>query len=326
MSRIKLDPSLEKLFSESENGFRLKNRHFYAVYKTRLLKYDGREVGERGQGNIVSFTRLYPARNEEFSIWKAPLYFDVSNPTFRSLDRTKIEEVKHTLVEVKEFVPPTFSEEKFRVFNRQKYSNHRHFMMDRVRISCNRGEPLPESFHGFEHCLIRRIQRHIWSVHATAYLYHPWQGAGDTYTEWHRCDKGTGNYSMLEREFNKRETDQAKKFAVTEYTDLDNDEQELIRRLKRLQALDNQQYELCSEDSFLHKDLKQGRFYNEFGNIVFSPDENNYLRKAFLGRDEKVSEARIKIQDLELERKMIEREIKSLERFISEEEKGKSED
>jgi len=321
MSRIKLDPSLEKLFSVSDHGFRLENRHFYAVYKTRLLKYDGREVGERGQGNIVSFTRLYPARDEKFAISKAPLYFDVSNPTFRHLDRTKIEEVKHTLVEVKEFVPPTFSEETFRVFNRQKYSNNRHFMMDRVRMSWNRGGPLPESFLGFEHCLIRRIQRHIWSVHATAYLYHPWHGAGDSYTEWHRCDKGTGNYSMLEREFNKRETTEAKKFAVTEYTDLDNDEQELIRRLKRLQALDYQEYQLRDEDYFLHKDLMQGKFYNEFGNIVFVPDENNYLRRAFLGRDEKVSEARIKIQDLEYQRKTIDREIESLKKFIEEEKK-----
>ena len=316
MSRIKLDPSLEKLFSISENGFRLEDRHFYAVYKTRLLKYDGREVGERGQGNIVSFTRLYPARDEEVAMSKAPLYFDVSNPTFRYLDRTKIEEVKYTLVEVKEFVPPTLSEEKFRVFNRQEYSSNRFFM--RVRISYNRGEPLPESFLGFENCLIRRVQRHIWSVHATAYLYHPWHGAGDTYTEWHRCDKGTGNYSMLEREFNKRETDEAKKFAVTEYTDLDDDEQELIRRLKRLQALDNQQYQLCSEDYFLHKDLMQGKFYKEFGNIVFAPDEDNYLRRAFLGRDEKVSEARIKIQDLEYQRKTIDREIESLKKFIEE--------
>jgi len=319
MSRIKLDPSLEKLFSVSDHGFRLENRHFYAVYKTRLLKYDGREVGERGQGNIVSFTRLYPARDEEFAISKAPLYFDVSNPTFGRLDRTKIEEVKHTLVEVKEFVPPTLSEEKFRVFNRQEYSRNHFFM--RVRIFPNRGEPLPESFHGFEHCLIRRIQRHIWSKHATAYLYHPWHGAGDNYTEWHRCDKGTGNYSMLEREFNKRETDEAKKFAVTEYTDLDDDEQELIRRLKRLQVLDNQLCELCSEDYFLHKDLMQGRFYKEFGDIVFSPDENNYLRRAFLGRDEKVSEARIKIQDLEYRRKTIDREIESLKKFIEEEKK-----
>ena len=319
MSRIKLDPSLEKLFSVSENGFRLEDRHFYAVYKARLLKYDGREVGERGQGNIVSFTRLYPARDEEVAISKAPLYFDVSNPTFMYLDRTKIEEVKYTLVEVKEFVPPTFSAEKFRVFNRKEYSSNRFFM--RVRVFLNRGEPLPESFHGFEHCLIRRIQRHIWSVHATAYLYHPWHGAGDTYTEWHRCNKGTGNYSMLEREFNKRETDEAKKFAVTEYTDLDDDEQELIRRLKRLQALDYQQYQLCSEDYFLHKDLKQGRFYNEFGNIVFVPYEDNYLRRAFLGREEKVSEARIKIQDLEYQRKTIDREIASLKKFIEEENK-----
>lgn len=319
MSRIKLDPSLEKLFSESENGFRLENRHFYAVYKTRLLRYDGHDVGERGHGNIVSFTRLFTAKDEEDAKVVARTYFDLSNPTFRHLDRTKIEEVRHTLVEVKEFVPPTLSEEKFRVFNRQKYSNHRHFMMDRVRISWNRGGPLPESFHGFEHCLIRRIQRHIWSVHASAYLYHPWHGAGDTYTEWHRCDKGTGNYSMLEREFNKRETDEAKKFAVTEYTDLDNDEQELIRRLKRLQALDNKQWELCSEDYFLHKDKMQGRFYNEFGNIVFVPDEDNYLRLAFLGRDEKVSEAKIKIQDLEYQRKTIDREIKRLKKFIEEE-------
>ena len=316
MSRIKLDPSLEKLFSVSENGFRLEDRHFYAVYKIRLLKYDGREVGERGQGNIVSFTRLYHARDEEFAIRKAPLYFDVSNPTFRSLDRTKIEEVKYTLVEVKEFVPPTLSDEKFRVFNRQKYSNHRHLMMDRVRISCNRGEPLPESFHGFEHCLIRRIQRHIWSKHATAYLYRPWHGAGNPYMEWHRCDKGTLNYLMLEREFNKRETNEAKKFAVTEYTDLDDDEHELIRRLKRLQALDYKQYELCSDDHFLHKDMMQGRFFNRFGNIVFFPDEYNHLRRTFLGRDEKVSEARIKIQDLECQRKNIDREIESLKKFI----------
>ena len=316
MSRIKLDPSLEKLFSVSDNGFRLEDRHFYAVYKARLLKYDGREVGERGQGNIVSFTRLYPARDEEVAISKAPLYFDVSNPTFRYLDRTKIEEVKYTLVEVKEFVPPTLSEEKFRVFNRQEYSRNHFFM--RVRIFPNRGETLPESFLGFEHCLIRRIQRHIWSKHATAYLYHPWHGAGDNYTEWHRCDKGTLNYSMLEREFNKREKDEAKKFAVTEYTDLDDDEQELIRRLKRLQALDYQQYQLCSEDYFLHKDLMQGRFYNEFGDIVFAPDENNYLRHAFLGKEEKVSEARIKIQDLEYQRKTIDREIESLKKFIEE--------
>lgn len=317
MSRIKLDPSLEKMFSESENGFRLENRHFYAVYKTRLLRYDGHDVGERGHGNIVSFTRLFTAKDEEDAKVVARTYFDLSNPTFRHLDRTKIEEVRHTLVEVKEFVPPTLSEEKFRVFNRLKYSSNRFFMG--VRIFLNRGEPLPESFHGFEHCLIRRIQRHIWSVHASAYLYHPWHGAGDTYTEWHRCDKGTGNYSMLELEFNKRETDEAKKFAVTEYTDLDDDEQELIRRLKRLQALDNKQYELCSEDYFLHKDKMQGRFYNEFGNIVFVPDENNYLRQVFLGRDEKVSEARIKIQDLEYQRKTIDRKIERLKEFIEEE-------
>ena len=65
----------------------------------------------------------------------------------------------------------------------------------------------------------------------------------------------------------------------------------------------------------------QGRFYNEFGNIVFVPDENNYLRRAFLGRDEKVSEARIKIQDLEYQRKAIDREMESLKKFIEEEKK-----
>lgn len=32
MSRIKLDPSLEKLFSVSENGFRLEDRHFYKSF------------------------------------------------------------------------------------------------------------------------------------------------------------------------------------------------------------------------------------------------------------------------------------------------------
>lgn len=126
---------------------------------------------------------------------------------------------------------------------------------------------------------------------------------------------------MLEREFNKRETDEAKKFAVTEYTDLDDDEQELIRRLKRLQALDYQQYQLCDEDYFFHKDLMQGKFYSEFGNIIFFPDEDNYLRRTFLGREEKVSEARIKIQDLEYQRKTIDREIESLKKFIEEENK-----
>ena len=319
MSRIKLDPTLEKLFTESSHGFHLENRHFYAIYKTRLLKYDGRNVGERGFGNIVSFTRLYPARDEELAISKAPLYFDVSNPTFRRLDRTKIEEVKYTLVEVKEFVPPTFSEEKFRVFNREEYSSNCFFK--RIRIFLNRGEPLPESFLGFEHCLIRRVQRHIWSKHATAYLYHPWHGAGDNYTDWHRCNKGTYYYSMLEREFNKRQTDEAKKFSVTEYTNLNQEEQELIRRLKKLQALDEQFKELCSDDTITYRNLLQGDFFKKFGEVIFIPNENSLLRQSYLGREEKVSEAKIKIQNLELERMLIERKIKNLERFISEEEK-----
>ena len=314
-----LDPTLEKLFNESEYGFRLENRHFYAIYKTRLLKYDGRDVGERGYGNIVSVTRLFPARSEEFAMSKAPLYFDVSNPTFRKLNRCKIEKVKHTLIEVKEYVPPTFKKENFRSFNKQEYSGNTHFSLDRCIIYPNRGEELPESFLGFHNCLIRRIQPSLLSKKATAYLYHPWHGARDSYTDWHRCDKGTGNYQMLEREFNKRETDEAKKFSVTEYTNLNQEEQELIRRLKKLQALDEQFKELCSDDTITYRNLLQGDFFENFGEVIFIPKENSYFRQSYLGREEKVSEAKITIQDLELERKMIEREIKRLERFISEE-------
>ena len=313
---MKLDASLEKLFTTSECGFHLEDRHFYAIYKTRLLKYDGRAVSDRGRGNIISVTELFAAKDEDDAKLVAQNHFNVYNPTFRQLNQTKIEEVEHILVELKEYIPPTFSDENFRSFNKQKYSDDRHFLMHRIIIHQNRGEPLPASFLGFQNCLIRRIQPHILSRHATAYLYHPWHGAGDSYTDWHRCAKGTGNYSKLEQEFNIRKTDEAKRFSVTEYTDLDYEEQELIRKLKRLQALDRQQFELCNDDTFLHRDLMQGRFFNEFGDVIFIPDETNCLRLSFLAHEDKVSEAKVKKKQLEYKRASIEKEISSLQKFI----------
>ena len=314
-SRKKIDPSLEKLFNVSSHGFRLEDRHFYAVYKTRLLRYDGHDVGERGRGNIVSFTRLFTAKDEEDAKVVARTYFDLSNPTFSTLNRTKVEMAENILLEMKEYVPPTFSKENFRKFNKLEHSSTG-YLLRYCKVYKQEDDSLPYSFHGFETCSITRSQRHLNSSRAIAYYYHPWHGAGDIYDDWYRYDNTSGHYTRLENEFNKRYNTEAKKFAHTEYTSLNKDEQELIRRLKRLESLDNQFHELIDEETFLRRDLMQGRFFNQYGELVFKPDEFNYLRKAFLGREDKVSEARIKIQELEIERNMIEREIKHLQKFI----------
>lgn len=314
-SRKNIDPSLEKLFNVSSHGFRLEDRHFYAVYKTRLLKYDGQDVGERGHGNIVSFTRLFTAKDEEDAKSVATMYFDLSNPTFSTLNRTKVERSENFLLEIKEYVPPTFSKENFRKFNKLEHSPTG-YLLRYCKVYKQEDDSLPASFHGFEHCSMMRSQRHLNSSSATAYYYHPWHGAGDIYDDWYRYDKTSRHYTRLENEFNKRFNTEAKKFARTEYTSLNKEEQELIRRYKRLESIDNQFHELIDDETFLRRDLMQGRFFNQYGELVFEPDEYNYLRQVFLGREDKVSEARIKIQELEIKRNMIEHEIMRLQKFI----------
>lgn len=305
--------SLKKLFTVSSLGLRIEDRHFYAVYRTRLLRYDGHEVSERGYGDIVSFTRLFPARDKEDARVVAPRHFDLFNPTFNYLNRDKIEKVEHSICRISECLPPNYDNENFRIFQRVRYcQNHFH----KVKIYKNDGLPLPESFLGFDTCSIRRIQSHLNSPSAIAYLYHPWHGACDNYEDWFRCERGTTNYQLLEKKFNNRHGTEEKKFNKTEYTNLDITEQELIRKYKRLMFLDEMQKELSCYDYFPHADLMQGRFQETNEGIVFVPKKYNHLRLAYLGREEKVLEARLKIKDLESEKRRIDSEIESLEKFI----------
>ena len=133
-------------FTKSDNGFKTEDRHFVAIFKTRLLKYKDYIVSEHGGGNIISFTKVFAALDTADAKQKALLHFHCWNPTFSPLKRECMK-VEHTLIEVQEIIPPEPSGD-FRHIHKFTHSSAPWFTLSSIKIHNPKEEPIPKPFMG----------------------------------------------------------------------------------------------------------------------------------------------------------------------------------
>jgi hypothetical protein len=316
----------KEFFSKSEYGFRLEDRHFVAVFKTRLLKYKDYVVPEHNCGNIVSYTGIFAAVDKADAEQKALSHFHCWNPTFSPLKRECMK-VEHTLIEVKEIIPPEPKGD-FRHIHQLIYSPASWWSHLHIKVHALKELPMPEPVSEFldtKTFWIRRIQKHLDSKTAEAYLCHPWGGAGDNGADWWHIPKGDRQFEKMAELFVAHHRFFSNQFEHTEYTDLSVSEQELVKNRLKLDSLDKQHAHYSGQDEFAKHDLAQGRYFvqktysGEITDILFREDESNWLRHCYIKGNDRKIELRKKLQDLERQRSLLNSEIKNVKKSLAEE-------
>lgn len=233
---MKPKSEIDYIIKRYKKKYDLSKKYFVAVYRTRLLKYDGQIVPPLNQGNIVSRTCVFEADDEKDAKQRAPALFNVSNYAFDSLNCRKME-VEHELLNVFELTIPNIDEAELKHIN--KNVNGLYFCQ-RVKVVTisNDDSEIPKSFHGFYSGSIRRKMPHFDSQHKDiSYLYHPWHGAGDGYTDWFEYKYGNPVWKKMEMFFNSRNKNNENRFYSTEYTSLRKNELVKVKKLKQLDWL-----------------------------------------------------------------------------------------
>ena len=312
----------EEFFSKSEHGFRLEDRHFIAVFKTRLLKYKDFVVSESGYGNVVSFTKVFAALDKADAEQKAFSHFHCWNPTFSPLERECME-VEHTLIEVKEIIPPEPNGD-FRHVHKFTHSPANWFSHSSIVVHNPKEEPIPTPFMGENAFWIRRIQKHLDSRIADAYLCHPRGGSSDTGIDWWRIEKGDRQFGKMAKLFVADHRFLSNQFKHTKYTSLSVTEQKLVKNKLKLDYLEDSLAYYCGWDDLGGRMLLQGRFFvqetytGEITDVLFREDEYNWLRHTYVEGDDRMIELRKKLQELELQKNMVNSEIKRIKKALKE--------
>lgn len=310
-------------FTKSYNGFKIEDRHFVAVFKTRLLKYKDYVVPEHGWGNIVSHTGIFAAVDKADAEQKALSHFHCWNPTFSPLKRECMK-VEHTLIEVQEIIPPEPNGD-FRHIHQLLYSPIYWWSHVPIRVHALEELPMPEPFPDKEFLWIRRIQKHLDSKTADAYLCHPWGGAGDNGADWWRIPKGDRQFKQMAEFFLADHQFFKERFDRTEYTDLSVSEQELVKNRLKLDFIDKQHTHYSGGDDLAQQSLTQGRYFvqktyfGEITDILFQEDENNRLRYRYIKGNDRKIELRKKLQDLKQQRSLLNSEIECVRKSLAEE-------
>lgn len=309
-------------FAKSSYGLKLEDRHFVAVFKTRLLKYKDYIVPENGWGNIVSFTRVFAALDKADAERKALSHFHCWNPTFSPL-RRECMKVEHALIEVQEIIPPEPKGD-FRHIHKFTHSPMDWFAHSSIVVHNPKEEPIPKPFMGEKAFLILRIQKHLDSEIADAYLCHPRGGASDNGIDWWRIENGNWRFGMMAELFVADHRFFSNQFELTEYTSLSVTEQKLVKNKLKLNYLDHQLAYYLGWDEFGQRDLQQGRYFvkksgkGEIEDILFQEDESNWLRHRYIKGEDRKIELRKKLQELELQKNMANSEIKRIEKALKE--------
>lgn len=291
---------------EIRNRFdELDKRYFKAVYKTNVLEYDGVPVDELNWGNIISYTKMFSAKTPEHAKQISSTLFNLSNSSFYPLKRNLMK-VKHELLEIKEIKIPSFSNKKFKHVNQFVNNDIMCWKMNLQKHTTN-SPSLPESFLGFNTCSVYRKMPHFNSDKKTVkFLYHPWHGAGDGFRDWYEVSSESSFWNLLEEQFNSKFQTEEEKFSNTEYTNLDSDEQEVYKKIKQLDFLDNQN---CYDNDDDIMTRHQGHFCIHYGQLYFIENENPFYsgirfhykskREEQVRLEEELKDAKRKVESLE---------------------------
>ena len=231
-----MNSEIDSIIAEHEKDCDLSKRYFYATYKTCLMKYDGNAIPPKDRGNIISRTYAFEATNREDAKHKASSMFNIYNLSFNPLDRTKME-VEHELLNMTEVSLPDVDASKLKHINENKDGLYfcQHVIVVRMPDdNCT----IPDSFLGFEQGSIRRKMPHFDSPNKdVSYLYHPWHGAGDGYTDWFEYRHTNCFWEKMKDFFDTVNKTDEDRFYSTEYTSLRKHEREKVKKLEQLKHL-----------------------------------------------------------------------------------------
>ena len=107
---------IDSIINEYRKKCSLDKKYFYAIYKTKLLKYKGLDIPPKDYGNIIDITYAFEAKDIDDAKKKAPALFNTNNVAFNSLVKSLME-VKHELLEIKEVRIPNIDITKLRNTN-----------------------------------------------------------------------------------------------------------------------------------------------------------------------------------------------------------------
>lgn len=311
----------DNLFKVSRHGLTLDKNYYQAFYKTRVLKYKGRPLEEINWGNIISVTPIFDAANNEEALAKCGRYFNLMNPSFDPLDR-KFVEAEHELLKVEAIKAPTFADADYSRFNTLNDASAGYLRKEsNVKENCDGA--LPESFLGLANCSIRQRKPHFRSSdRQTVFLYHPWHGAGDTYTDWYAYPYGREAWHTLKGIFEERCQKEKERweFEHTEYTHLGKREQECIRKYKQLNWLDKRYECYWDSCSLMGQAVDRQGYYkiqkdsngSEKTPIFVETNAYNILRMTFRTKRERYLNLKRRLEKVEREAKYLQDEIRLL--------------
>ena len=227
---------IDSIIAEHEKDCDLSKRYFYATYKTCLMKYDGDSIPPKDRGNIISRTYAFEAASREDAKRKAPSMFNICNLSFNPLVRSKMQ-VEHELLDIAEVSLPNVDASKLKHINENKdglyFCQHVN-----VVLMPDDNHVLPDSFLGFEQGSIRRKMPYFDSPSKdVSYLYHPWHGAGDGYTDWFEYRRTNCFWKKMKTFFDSVHKTDEDRFYSTEYTSLRKHEREKVKKLELLKHL-----------------------------------------------------------------------------------------
>ncbi len=227
---------IDSVIAKYERECDLSKSYFYAIYKTRLMKYDGNVVPAKDRGNIVTRTYAFEAASKEDAKLKAPSMFNTSNYSFNPLVRSKMQ-VEHELLDIAEVSLPDVDASKLGHVNEDKDGL---FFCQHVKVVLmpDSDSTVPDSFLGFKQGSIRRKMPHFDSPDEdVSYLYHPWHGAGDGYVDWFEYKHTNLVWKKMDAFFTESHKTDEDRFYSTEYTSLRKPEREKVKKLEQLKHL-----------------------------------------------------------------------------------------
>lgn len=272
----KATSEIDYIIKDYEKTYDLSKKYFFVTYRTRLLKYDGQAIPSINQRNVISRTCMFEAHDKKDAECHASKLFDVSNRAFNSLNRLKME-VEHELLEVFDVTIPDIDESELKCINKNTYGL---YFCQRVKVAVvsNDDTEIPISFLGFDNGSIRRKMPHFdSSCKDISYLYHPWHGARDGYTDWFEYRYGNPVWKKMQAFFNNKMKDNEDRFYSTEYTSLRKFERMRVKKLRQLKWLSSFESEFGEYFDRMQKQVKGHYIVYKYQNgnmVTFREDKS----------------------------------------------------
>lgn len=305
---------IDSIIKECKKECSLSKKYFHAVYKTKLLKYKGFDIPPKDYGNIISMTYAFEAKDIDDAKAKAPDLFNIHNAAFKSLIHSSME-VKHELLEIKEVQIPNIDTRNLRSIT-NNWKNEGRFIT-RMR---NNDSSVPRSFLGFDNGDIIRKMPHFDSPRKDiTYLYHPWQGASDNFTDWFEYSYRNQVWKIMDEFFNQRRKTDKDKFNYTQYTDLKRKHCLKVKELRKLEYLLSHVKGYGPDSQVIYDNINnQGYYYmqrfvgNNYELPTFIEIESNYWRMAYKTNVEKRIELETQISQLQNKLDLLKEELTSI--------------